>query len=53
MLLDWDDALDVGSCTSLCFFTELYAAPESPLMDELAITPSLDVWGLGATALRP
>ena len=40
VLLDWDDALDVGSRTSLCFFTELYAAPECLLMDELAITPS-------------
>ena len=52
VLLDWDDALDVGSRTSLCFFTELYAAPECLLMDELAITPSIDVWGLGATALE-
>ena len=43
VLLDWDDALDVGSCTSLCFFTELYAAPECLLMDELAITPAIDV----------
>ena len=52
VLLDWDDALDVGSRTSLCFFTELYAAPECLLMDELAITPALDTWGLGATALE-
>ena len=52
VLLDWDDALDVGSRTSLSFFTELYAAPECLLMDELAITPSIDVWGLGATALE-
>ena len=52
VLLDWDDALDVGSSTSLSFFTELYAAPECLLMDELAITPSIDVWGLGATALE-
>ena len=52
VLLDWDDALDVGTSTKLCFFTELYAAPECLLMDELAITPSIDVWGLGATALE-
>jgi len=52
VLLDWDDALDAGSCTSLNFFTELYAAPECLLTDELAITPSIDVWGLGATALE-
>ena len=29
VLLDWDDALDVGSRTSLSFFTELYAAPNA------------------------
>ena len=52
VLLDWDDALDVGSRTSLSFFTELYAAPECLLTDELAVTPSIDVWGLGATALE-
>ena len=52
VLLDWDDALDVGSRTSLNFFTELYAAPECLLTDELAITPALDTWGLGATALE-
>ncbi len=52
VLLDWDDALDLGSRTSLSFFTELYAAPECLLTDELAITPSIDVWGLGATALE-
>ena len=52
VLLDWDDALDAGTSTSLNFFTELYAAPECLLTDELAITPSIDVWGLGATALE-
>ena len=52
VLLDWDDALDLGSRTSLSFFTELYAAPECLLTDELAITPAIDMWGLGATALE-
>ena len=52
VLLDWDDALDVGAVRRACFFTELYAAPECLLMDELAITPSIDLWGLGATALE-
>ena len=51
VLLDWDDAMDANSVSSECFFTALYAAPEC-FDGPLSVTPALDVWGLGATALE-